>query len=203
MKFCYNATNSHSRFKIKIFGLIPEQNKFFRDKADRRPLSNQSCDGYGPAESPTLQSAISLPMLNQPSSLSVAQTAPEPKPRKLVKTSLTPDNNSIGYNKAKSHETGLNCLSVSTAQSVERDGGTQCDASAEFKKKNRQRSLNSVGESEGSRSSTTLTEKTHVTSLVTSSTSGTSCADDPWTFDLDLGSSLLDEIMTVLDKSDP
>ena len=141
-------------------------------------------------------------MLNKSASLSTPKAVPEEKQtktKKIQKKNLNNSSSNMSYNKAKSHDTGLNCLSVATSDTGAYQRQTPNDV-----KQRHQRSLNSVGESEDSRSSVTLPDKPPVvSSLMTSSAPGdTSSIDELFTFDLDLGSSLLDEIMHVLDKTD-
>ena len=108
----------------------------------------------------------------------------------------------MSYNKAKSHDTGLNCLSVAATDSVAYQRYTTTSADDFEKQPQRyQKSLNSVGESEdSSMSSAALPEKTAVTSV--NDAGDTTSNDDFSTFDLDLGTSLLDEILHALDKAD-
>ena len=180
---------------ICIFSLsIIKTNKFFSKNGTEkssRPLSEQSYDGYGIEESPILKSAISLPMLNQP----MMSTAVPLNDSKQTKSKKTKKGFSLklAQNKTKSHETGLNCLSTAPQELAYQR------SSAEILNPPKE-APTSEGESSSHQSSTVkLTNK-----AAASSTSSSSAlySDEAWTFDLDLGSSLLDEVLNALNRSE-
>lgn len=167
------------------------------NKTLSRPLSDQSYDGYGSTstDSPILQSAFSLPLLNQSVAMSIpvsSNNSKEAKDRK-AKKGLTAK---LAQSKTKSHDTGLNCLSAAP-----QDHAYQRQASEVSSTDNSDHSAEKLSESEQS-SSTTLTDKPIASSLKNGDDLCPTSPDEAWTFDLDLGSSLLDEVMSVLHKSD-
>ena len=126
-----------------------------------------------------MQSATSLPTLNQKAT--TLKVFNESNPNKKSKKTSTVDEHGL----AKSHDTGLNCLPIIGGGSVAKEGEKP-------KKRRDKRNANSVADSDYSIPSSTDVIDTPTKSIG-------DVRDDTWTFNLDLGPSLLDEVLQALD----
>nr|CAB3229248.1 cdc42 effector protein 3 [Phallusia mammillata] len=172
-------------------------------KADVKSLSTQSYDGYGPAESPILQTAFSLPLLNQEQSTSTPSSPTSEGGKKTKsKGKKTMNNNCISNGKTHSQEK----LPITSTPNVTVDGPPKPRRIMSNEEDSTLANGNHVvGNgmptdklSPLRRSSEVYTQKPDGLLPVVATYSDSTSLSEGW--ELDLGESLMDDVMGIMDR---
>lgn len=183
----------------------PDENSL---KADVKSLSTQSYDGYGPMESPILQSAFSLPLLSQQQSTSTPSSPPSDggKEKKGKKSKKTMNNNCISNGKTMSQDAGLDKLPITSTPNAVTDGPPKPRRIVTVEDESPLANGNHmVGNGMPSddklgplrRSSEVYSQKPDGVLPVMPYSDNTSLSEG---WELDLGASLMDDVMGIMDR---
>jgi len=167
-------------FDHTLFCSVPDAS------AEVPPIFNQTQNGYGPLQSPILQSAMSLPALNEPDSSGPSTPVHEEKVVECTTEKKPENNNTIPVNGTKTHpenttpETHL--TGPTKPRRITEDETPKSNGHIENKKPN---GLIATPKAQKEKSS---------------NFSDTTSIDEGWSLELDLGTSLMDDVMGIMDK---
>ena len=148
-------------------------------------MFKQTQNGYGPQQSPILQSAMSLPMVNQADSSGPSTPAHSEKGVEGTTEKTAVNNNTIPVNVAEVHP------EINSTPEMHLNGPT----------KPRRITGNENAISNGHIKQNGLISSSKEASKEKSANcSDTTSIDEGWALELDLGTSLMDDVMGIMDK---
>ncbi|XP_076817810.1 uncharacterized protein LOC143463257 [Clavelina lepadiformis] len=180
-----------------------------RNKKSRNHSVPDGCDiksthshevGCGPMDSPVLQTAFSLPALNHQSTSTPSSprgSGKEGKRKKMKKSAL--NNNCITNGKSRSHEAGLDAIAYPATPNGTINGPAKPRRLASTEEANGNGHIGNGIPAKNPTPPRRVSENPVETQEIELPNDTTSL-DDGWALDLDLGSSLMDDVMGIMDK---
>ena len=153
------------------------------DDSEGSPIFNQTQNGYGPQQSPILQTAVSLPMLNKPDSSGPSTPVHNEKDNVGTTDKKAMNNNTISVNEEHA--------AVTTTPETHLNGPKKPRRITDNE------NIISNGHVEKSQTSNGVITATKEKG---SNFSDTTSVDEGWSLELDLGTSLMDDVMGIMDK---